>query len=285
MATPFLSGFYSKDAVLEAAAGAYTVSGAAAFTLGTLGATLTAFYSFRLLLLTFFTNPNANKKTYINIHEAPFLLGAPLVFLSVLSVVGGYFGRDLFLGLGTDYLSTALFQLPGHVAIVEAEFGLPQLVKLLPALGTLVGALSAVGLYQMVPVNRDNYVQQLTSNSVGRYIYDFLNAKWQWDAIINGLFIRPGLALGHQISKTIDRGVIELAGPYGLSQVLPATAHTVARLDSGAVVTSYALTILVGLLVVIVSVFVAPILLGSDTLGLVLVILIGLAIYIRQYTS
>lgn len=279
VATPFLSGFYSKDAVLEAAAGAYTVSGAAAFTLGTLGATLTAFYSFRLLLLTFFTTPNASKVTYLHAHEAPFLLGAPLVLLSLLSVVGGYLGRDLFLGLGTDYLSTALFQLPAHVAMVEAEFGLPQLVKLLPALGTLTGALSAVGLYQMLP----SFVNRVTGYQVGRYVYDFLNAKWQWDALLGGLFVRPGLTLGHLVSKTLDRGVVELAGPYGLSQVLPSTAHTVARLDAGAVVTSYALTMLVGLLVLVVSVFVAPLLLGSDTLGLVLITLIAVAMYTRHH--
>jgi NADH-ubiquinone oxidoreductase chain 5 len=280
MATPFLSGFYSKDAVLEAAAGAYTVSGAAAFTLGTLGATLTAFYSFRLLLLAFFTSPSASKTTYLHAHEAPLLLGAPLVLLSLLSVVGGYLGRDLFLGLGTDYLSTALFQLPAHVAMVEAEFGLPQLVKLLPALGTLAGALSAILLYQFMP----SLVQHhLTASTLGRSVYTFLNAKWQWDALISGLFLQPGLTLGHMISKSVDRGVVELAGPYGLSEVLPATAYSAARLDSGAVVTSYALTMLVGLLVLVLSVFAAPLLLGSDTVGLVLVTLIGVAVYVRQH--
>jgi NADH-ubiquinone oxidoreductase chain 5 len=278
VATPFLSGFYSKDAVLEAAAGAYTVSGAAAYTLGTMGATLTAFYSLRLLLLTFYTTPNAPKATYQHVHEAPLLLGAPLVFLSVLSVVAGYLGRDLFLGLGSDYLSTALFQLPAHVASVEAEFGLPQLVKLLPALGTLLGALSAIFLYQLAP----RLVQVLTDTHQGRTLYTFLNAKWQWDALLGGLFVQPGLALGHLVSKSIDRGVVELAGPHGLSLVLPATAHTAARLDSGAVVTSYALSMLVGLLVLLVSVFAAPLLLGQDTLGLILVNLVGVALYARS---
>lgn len=175
IAVPFMSGFYSKDAVLEAAAGAYTLSGSTAFILGTIGATLTAFYSIRLLLLTFFTTPNANKKTYLSTHEAPFLLGAPLVLLSALSLVGGYLGRDLFLGLGTDYLSNGLYQLPVDVVMVEAEFGLAQLVKLLPALGTLIGSLSAVVLYQMTP----SLVQGLTANWLGGSIYGYLNAKWQ----------------------------------------------------------------------------------------------------------
>jgi NADH-ubiquinone oxidoreductase chain 5 len=278
VATPFMSGYYSKDAVLEAAAGAYTLSGGAAYTLGTLGATMTAFYSMRLLLLTFFTSPNAPKSTYENVHEASLLLGGPLVFLSLLSVVGGYLGRDLFLGLGSDYLSTALFQLPGQGAAVEAEFGLPLIVKLLPALGTLAGTLSAIFLYQYAL----GVVEMLSMHGLGRKVYTFLNAKWEWDALFAGLLVRPGLALGHMISKTLDRGVVEMVGPHGLSTLLPATAHTAARLDSGAVVTSYALSMLVGLLVLVLSVFAAPLLLGSDALGLVLVSLLGVALYARS---
>jgi NADH-ubiquinone oxidoreductase chain 5 len=173
VATPFLSGFYSKDSVLETAAGAYTLSGSIAFTLGTIGATLTSFYSFRLIAYTFFTTPNAPKQTYLNTHEAPFLLGAPLVVLAVVSVLGGYLGRDLFLGAGTDYLSTALFQHPQHVALIDAEFGLPQLIKLLPAIGTFIGAASAMYIYHLAP----EVVINLTSYISVRPVYDFLVAK------------------------------------------------------------------------------------------------------------
>jgi NADH-ubiquinone oxidoreductase chain 5 len=246
IATPYLSGFYSKDAVLEAAAGAYTMSGAAAYTLGTMGATLTAFYSMRLLALTFFTVPNAPKQDYLSVHEAPLLLGAPIVLLAVASVVGGYLGRDLFLGAGTDYLSTALAQHPSQVTLVEAEFGLPQLMKLLPAIGTLVGATSALYIYHNIP----GMVLILTQ---GRSIYTFLLGKWQWDALLGALFVRPGLHLGHIMSKVLDKGVVELVGPYGLSTVLPTTAQAAARIETGAVVTSYALYMLMGLLLLLLS--------------------------------
>lgn len=277
VATPFLSGFYSKDAVLEAAAGAYTISGTAAYILGTAGATLTAFYSLRLLLLTFYTVPNAPKSTYMHVHESPILLGLPLVVLSFLSIIGGYLGRDIFLGLGSDYLSTALFQLPSNVAIVEAEFGLPLLVKLLPALGTFFGALSAIILYQFLP----SFVHNFSLTSLGQSMYTFLNSKWQFDALFGGNFVLPGLALGHIVSKTVDRGLVELIGPYGLSTVLPSTAYTASRLDFNAVVTFYALSILLGLLVLVLSIFFVPHLLGTDTIGLVLVSLIGIALYAR----
>jgi len=277
VATPFLSGFYSKDAVLETAAGAYSLSGSTAFTLGTLGATLTAFYSFRLLAMTFFTVPNAPKQDYLSVHEAPFLLGAPLVVLAIISVVGGYLGRDLFLGMGTDYLSSALFQHPSNVALIEADFGLPQFVKLLPAIGTLVGAVSAITLYQLMPRN----VLRLTSTSTTKAIYSFLVAKFGWDQLIAGYFIQPGLGVGATISKVIDKGFVELLGPFGLSTVLPATANTASRNDSG-VVTTYALYMLVGLLVLVLSIYASQLLAGDDTLGLVLVYLVALAVIIKQ---
>lgn len=274
VATPFLSGFYSKDSVLETAAGAYTISGAAAYTLGTLGATLTAFYSFRLISYTFFTTPNAPKQTYLGVHEAPFLLGAPLVVLAIVSIFGGYLGRDIFLGVGTDFLSTALFQHPAHVAIVEAEFGLPQFVKLLPAIGTLIGAASAVYLYHAAP----RVIINLTSYTLVKPIYTFLVAKWNWDSLLAGLFIRPGLSLGHSLGKSIDLGLAEQVGPYGLSTVLPATAQAVARYDN-AIVTTFALNMLLGLSVLVASVYTA--IAGADTLGLVLVCLVGLAVQSR----
>lgn len=272
VATPFMSGFYSKDAVLETAAGAYSLSGSTAFMLGTLGATLTAFYSFRLLAMTFFTVPNAPKGDYLSVHEAPFLLGAPLVVLAVISVVGGYLGRDLFLGMGTDYLSTALHQLPANVALIEADFDLPQFVKLLPAIGTLAGAVTAMTLYQLMP----KYVLRLTSGTAGQAVYHFLVAKWGWDQLLTGLFVQPGLNVGGIISKRMDKGFVELLGPHGLSTVLPATANTASHNEASAVVTTFALYMLVGLLVLVISIYASLALTGNDALGLVLVYLVAL---------
>lgn len=75
--------------MLEAAAGAYSASGATVYKLGTRGATLTAFYSMRLLALNLFTMPNTPEQYYLSVLEAPLLLGIPLVFLGVASEIGG----------------------------------------------------------------------------------------------------------------------------------------------------------------------------------------------------
>jgi NADH-ubiquinone oxidoreductase chain 5 len=247
IATPFLSGHYSKDSILETAAGAFSLSGTGGFILGTLGATLTAFYSVRLLAMTFLTGPNGPKVQYTGSHEAPFMLGLPLVILSVISITGGYLGRDLFLGMGTDGLSHALWVQPLANTLVDADFGLPQLVKLLPFLGTLAGALSATVLYLLMPKT----VLSLTDAGAGAY--RFLMGKWQWDAVVTNLFIGPGLTAGSVLSVSVDKGFVELVGPHGLTGLLPSTAGAVGRTNDSALVTTQALIMLVGLLAFMVA--------------------------------
>lgn len=283
MAFPFLTGFYSKDLILEVALGQYEVSGTIAYWLGTISAVFTAFYSFRLISLTFFTVPNAPKGDYLHAHEAPMIIVIPLVILSIMSIGFGYVAKDLFVGIGSDFLSTALFQHPNHISLVEAEFGLPLMLKLLPAIGSLFGASLALYLYHVVP----GFTINLTYNTVGNALYKFLNGKWLFDMVYNTFIISGGLRLGHVISKVIDRGVIELVGPYGFSTVLTNAGRSVANYDTG-VITSYALYIILGLISFIFLLF-APVLLPvaeggestlnsvfGDNIGLILVYLTAL---------
>jgi NADH-ubiquinone oxidoreductase chain 5 len=204
MAFPFLTGFYSKDLILEVALGQYEVSGNIAYWLGTISAVFTAFYSFRLISLTFFTVPNAPKGDYLHAHEAPMIIVIPLVILSIMSIGFGYVAKDLFVGIGSDFLSAALFQHPDHISLVEAEFGLPLILKLLPAIGSLFGAALAIYLYHVVPA----FTIGLTDNTIGNALYKFLNGKWLFDMAYNSYIISGGLRLGHVISKVIDRGNI-----------------------------------------------------------------------------
>jgi NADH-ubiquinone oxidoreductase chain 5 len=272
MAFPFLTGFYSKDLILEVALGQYQVSGNAAYWLGTISAVLTRFYSFRLISLTFFTVPNRPKGDYLHAHEAPFIIVIPLVILSIFSIVFGYVAKDAFVGVGTDLLSTALFQHPDHISLIEAEFGLPLALKLLPAIGSLFGAGLALYLYHVVPA----FTIHLTDSSLGKTLYRFLNGKWLIDNVYNGYFITGGLKAGYTISKVIDRGIVELVGPFGFSNALTNTSRNIANYDTG-IITSYALYIILGLISFLFLLF-TPILLGSTLeqafggdLGLILV--------------
>jgi NADH-ubiquinone oxidoreductase chain 5 len=243
MAFPFLTGFYSKDLILEVALGQYKVSGVIRYWLGTISAVFTAFYSFRLISLTFFTVPNAPKNDYLHRHEAPIIIVIPLFILSIISIRFGYVRKDLYVGIGSDFLSTSLFQYPNHISLVEAEFGLPLILKLLPRLGSLFGARLAIYLYHRVPL----YTIRLTFNKLGMTIYTFLNGKWLFDVVYNRYIISNGMILGHQISKVIDRGLIEIVGPFGFSNRLSSIGRTVANYDTG-IITSYRLYIIIGLI-------------------------------------
>ncbi|MGV2348398.1 MAG UNVERIFIED_CONTAM: hypothetical protein MIO30_32095 [Methylobacterium ajmalii] len=243
MALPGMTGFYSKDHILELAAGAYTLSGHLVYWAGTISAGLTAFYSFRLLMLVFFSHPNGPRQAYGHTHEAPFLLGAPLVFLAVLSIVFGYMAKDLWLGMGTDYLSTALSQHPANVVLVEAEFAVPVIIKMLPLVVSLLGAITAVAIYS----SDMRFALSLTSTPLGRQVYGFINGQWRWNAAVTGLVIKPLMGVGYVVSKVLDRGVIETVGPYGLTTLLQSTGRSIAQYDTS-VVTGYALYIVIGYL-------------------------------------
>lgn len=261
MALPWLSGFYSKDLIIELAYAQYTVSGFTAYALGTITAALTAFYSFRLISLVFLSYPNANKTGYLHIHEASIHVIIPLVVLSLFSIFFGYIFSDLFVGIGTDFFGNALYIHPNNIDLVEAEFSMNILFKLLPSILSIIGAVSAVYLYQFSP----GTVNSITETSLGRKIYGFLNGQYLFDTLYNHYIIGKGLHLGYAISKVLDRGVIETVGPYGLSNVLLNTGNNIAKLDTG-IITTYALYITLALLTLLFLVF-SPILLDTTLLN------------------
>jgi NADH-ubiquinone oxidoreductase chain 5 len=259
MALPGLTGFYTKDHIIELAGGVFTIKGYVIYWFATISAGLTAFYSYRLVTLTFFGEAHANRNSYMNAHEADYIMIVPMVILAILSIFFGYVAKDLWLGMGTDYLGATMPQAPGHLALIEADFGLPLWNKLLPLALTLTGAISSYYLF----TNAMRFANSLTSTSFGRTIYTFINGQWQWNAFINGLIINPMLSLGHIISKEIDRGIVETVGPYGLSTVLPRLGNNISNYDTS-VVTTYALYVVIGFLSIIFILF-APYLYTSGT--------------------
>src|SRR5258708_28812504 len=198
LATPYLTGFYSKDLILELAYGQYSFSGMYAFILGSITAGITAFYSFRLISLVFLTTPNAPKESYNNSHESKLAVVIPLIILSLFSIFFGYIFSDLFVGIGSDFFKNAIFIHPNSISLVEAEFSINPLLKLLPALFSLLGMITAISLYHLFPnslINLTNSIPFL------RNIYKFFNVKYYFDVLYNQFFITNGLKLGYSISK------------------------------------------------------------------------------------
>lgn len=163
------------------------------------------------------------------------------MILSLLAIFFGYIAKDLFVGPGSDFLSSALFVHPTHITLVEAEFSIPLFYKLLPALGSLFGALLALVLYHSLPY----FTISLTQGKLGYNLYSFLNGKYFFDVLYNHYVINGALNLGLTTSKVLDRGLIEKMGPFGLTHSFYGISQKMAQVDTG-VVTSYALYIILG---------------------------------------
>jgi NADH-ubiquinone oxidoreductase chain 5 len=191
--------------------------------------------------MTFLTYPNAPKRDYEHTHEQPLIVVIPYVILALLAIFFGYVAKDLFVGPGSDFLSSALFIHPTHITLVEAEFGIPMFYKLLPAVGSLLGATTALVLYHYIP----EFTVAIRKAPVGYAMYKFFNRKYFFDVIYNHYIINKALELGLVTSKVLDRGLVEKMGPFGLTHSFYNTSRQIATLDTG-IVTSYALYIILG---------------------------------------
>lgn len=217
MGFPFLSGYYSKDVILEIAYAKYTFSGHFAFWLGSISAMFTSFYSMRLIFLTFLGEVNSTKVAVKHIHDAPILMGFPMAVLSIPSIFIGYLSRDFFVGLGNPFWGNSIsYTSSDYDLFLSSEF-LPFNIKIIPVLFSTFGTISAIIYYQF-------FFQSfniLKASSFLKSLYNFLNKKWYIDKIYNEFIIQHFLSLGYSFSyKSIDRGFLEIFGPQGLTKNL-----------------------------------------------------------------
>jgi NADH-ubiquinone oxidoreductase chain 5 len=241
MGFPFLTGFYSKDVILEVAYGKFCNSGYFSFILGTCGAFFTAFYSTRLIFLTFLSKPNTYKSVIFLTKESFFYpINIVLAILAVPSIFIGFYFKDMFIGLGTDFWGNSIFVLPENMNRIDAEF-LNQFIKLLPVIVTILGFSLSFLCYTFF----NNFLFKLKISTFGNKIYIFLNKKWFFDKIFNEYLSQNILNFGYRISyKIIDRGIIEIFGPLGLTTIISKKANFLYKLQSG-VLYHYTLLILI----------------------------------------
>jgi len=231
-----LSGFYSKDLILELASGTYTFSSFSGYILGTITAGFTAFYSIRLISIVFTGIPQASQHLYKNTHEQPIMVQVPFVILILFSIFYGYISRDIISGLGSDALISSTYNLTSTQGIIiEAEFQ-PLFLKLIPTIVTIISALLAVSLYN----TRSGriYLVSLKISNLGIQCYTFLHRRWLVD-VVYSRFIVNGISIGYIISQIIDRGSLEVAGPFGISRTLYSASEFVTQIDTG-LITTYA---------------------------------------------
>ena len=227
---PFLTGFYSKDAILEVAYAKYTVEGHFSYHLGVLAAFCTSFYSTRLLFLVFLSEPNGNRLVIINAKESSWIMGLPLFVLSLLTIVLGFMTRDLFIGFGTHFWGTSIFILPQNYTLVDIEF-IPLFYKLLPLLISILGTSFAYVLYSF---GLRFFYRVKMENLRFRALYNFLVKKWYFDRIYNEIFVQNILYFSYEfVYKDLDRGLIEKVGPLGVIEVCSNISKLTVLLQTG----------------------------------------------------
>ena len=226
---PFLSGFYSKDIILETALAKYSLSGHFSYFFGCFAAFFTAFYSTKLLFLPFLANPNGNRVSLTNTHESSWRMSFPLFFLSLLSIFIGFFTKDLLIGPGTFFWGSAIFILPENYRISDIEF-ISLTYKLLPLTFVLLGVYSSFRLYSFDIVK----FFEIKKLRYFRFIYYFFNRKWYFDRFYNDIISKNLLYYSYEFSyKDVDRGVLEVVGPYGLTKFLEDSTNVLKVQHSG----------------------------------------------------
>jgi len=341
VAFPFMTGFYSKDLILESAYGLFNFSGTVVYFIATIGAMFTTLYSVKVLYLTYFTDPNGpfinygstpltteeishddnidkleedvyklneldqmideyerelddmvfhlidlifdilynknkdyeldelndqynksyrseerlNKGLIVNYkHPLPSLEGdifmtLPLIILAFFSIFFGNITKDIFRGLGSGFFAdNSIFIHPTHENNLDTEFAVPTLFKLLPLMLTILWSNIVIVLLEFY-----FYLTILIWFKLsipGYNIFSFFNQRFLIELFYNKYITNFILELGGQTTKVLDKGSVELLGPFGFGKGSVSLSVNIASLNKG-VITSYALYILIGLIVFI----------------------------------
>ena len=241
---PIFAGFYSKDAILESAFAAHTGAGQFAFWLGMAAAVMTAFYSWRLLFMTFHGEPRASQEVMSHVHESPWSMLVPLYFLAAGSILSGILFNHYFVGDGHEaFWGQAIFLGPDN-NIMEAFHHVPAWVKWAPIVAGVVGIAVAWKFY----IRRPDIPASLAK--LHHELYLFLLNKWYFDELFDLTLVNPAKWLGRLLWKGGDGRIIDGFGPDGLSAMVLRVARRASALQSGYLY-HYAFAMLIGVAVLV----------------------------------
>ena len=233
---PFLSGFYSKDAIIEFAYLKGSSVGYYAAGIGIITACLTSIYSWRLIFKTFHGTYNNSKININSMHESPLIMLIPLFILGVGAVGAGFLFKDLFIGQQSSnefWDRSILFLEPLNTNHPPFWF-----LLLTPTLVTILIPLS----YYLF-VKNTHLVNQITQTNAP--LYNFLKNKWYFDELYDFLFVRSLKVVGNFFWKAIDGLVIDKFGPDGISNIIKKLSLRAVKLQNGFIY-QYAFIMLIG---------------------------------------
>jgi proton-translocating NADH-quinone oxidoreductase chain L len=212
MGAPFLSGYYSKEYILEISFLKFSVVSHFAFWLGTFSAGCTAFYSMRALFLIFYGQVNSYKKLVASAQDSNYTLSLPIMSLALSAIFSGYSFKRIFNGAGSPFWSNSISLFPNNYYDSISIHFLPLYIKVIPLFFSFFGAMFALTLYTFVLKNKKVY-------RINKF-YTFFNRKWFFDGIYNDA-LQGCLLFGHSyLFKLTDRGILEAVGIRGSSKSL-----------------------------------------------------------------
>ncbi|RCL79890.1 MAG: NADH-quinone oxidoreductase subunit L [SAR116 cluster bacterium] len=241
---PFFAGYYSKDMILEAAWASHSFTGQMAFWLGCAAALLTAFYSWRLLIMAFHGKPRCSAEVFEHVHESPPIMILPLIPLAFGAIFAGWFGYQSFVGYDMSYFwGDSLFILPEHHAMEEAHH-VAEWVKRLPVILAASGVGLAIIAYLIIPSLPARVV------SMARPIHTLFFNKWFFDELYDLLFVRASVRFGRFLWVKGDKQTIDAFGPDGLSGLVLNGSNKLSKLQSGYVY-HYAFAMMIGVVMLL----------------------------------
>jgi len=210
VAIPFMTGFFSKDFILESAYGQYNYSSITIYVIAVIGAIFTTLYSLKVLYLTFLTNPNGPVLSYKHAHESDIYMSLPLILLAIFSIIFGYITKDIFIGLASGFFNdNSIFIHPVHEIMLDTEFAVSLFFKLLPFILTLLFS----GLVLLLSEFLFELIVGIKLSRLGYIIFGFLNQRFLIEFFYNKYITNLILNLGGQTTSVLDNGSVELIGP------------------------------------------------------------------------
>ena len=237
---PFLSGFFSKDAIIETAYSSTSFFAGYAVTIGVLTAFMTSLYSWRLIFMTFHGTFNNKNISLSKVHESPAVMLMPLLFLALGAIFAGYAFKDYFIG-------SQFIQFWNNSIFFLKEFVLQH-----PPLWFLL--LTPILVLLAIPLSYYFFVKDKKSLDsfieINKPLYNFLVNKWYFDELYDFLFVKPAKKIGSFFWKIGDGTIIDGFGPDGLTKLIKSVSDKAVQFQSGFLY-HYAFVILIGLSVLL----------------------------------
>jgi NADH-quinone oxidoreductase subunit L len=240
---PPFAGYYSKDAIISAAYAAGTGVGMYGFICTVLAAFLTAFYSWRLLFMTFYGTSRADHHTLEHVHESPWVMRGPLIVLAIGAVVAGKLLDGTFIGENwRAFWSGSIFNGPGNHTLAGLEL-VPAWVEYAPLVVGLAGIALAYVMYIAYPL------LPMRLATMFRGVYLFLLNKWYFDELYDAIFIQPMIRLSRILWQTGDATIID-GVPNGLAELTVDGSRQAVKIQTGSLA-FYAFAMLIGVVLLV----------------------------------